>query len=228
MKTDRKLGNLVISGIGSSGGGAFQSAKIEGVGRVDGHVHCEQFTSNGRLDVKGGIVAERADIRGITTIDGNFQVKRAKVDGKTKLGGAASGESMEITGSLTVKGHCEMEIFTAVGRVHAELLSADRIHITLHGLSEIAEVGGEQIVVRKEEGIDFARWLQKLPLPLGNRLHAKVIEGDFLDLEWTTADIVRGASVRIGPGCEIGLVEYTDALEQDQRSRVEKAARVTR
>ncbi|MGG1514451.1 polymer-forming cytoskeletal protein [Paenibacillus oryzisoli] len=228
MKTERKLRNLVISGIGSSGGGDFQTAKIDGVGRVEGDIRCEHFVLNGRLDVHGSLTAERADLKGTATVDGSVQVKRVELAGRFKIGGSASGESMEVDGSLLLQGNCEAETFTAAGRVTAELLSADRIHLTLHGPSVITELGGEQIVVRKQAGIDFAKWLQKLPLPVGNRLTAKVIEGDDINLECTTADIVRGATVRIGPGCEIGLVEYTAKLEQDPRAKVNRAEQITR
>ena len=38
----------------------------------------------------------------------------------------------------------------------------------------------------------------------------------------TTCDTVRGKNVVIGPGCEIGLVEYSDELTVDPDSRVQR------
>ena len=39
------------------------------------------------------------------------------------------------------------------------------------------------------------------------------IEGDDVDLEYTEADVVRGRRVRIGEGCSIGRVEYSESLD---------------
>lgn len=43
-------------------------------------------------------------------------------------------------------------------------------------------------------------------------LIAKMIEGDVLDLEYTNAEVVSGGVVKIGPGCNIGRVEYLSEL----------------
>lgn len=43
-------------------------------------------------------------------------------------------------------------------------------------------------------------------------LRAKLIEGDTLDLEYASADVVRGGTVIIGEGCSIGRVEYRSGL----------------
>ena len=99
--------------------------------------------------------------------------------------------------------------------------------VTLHGHCKIAEIGGERIQIRKQPGIDLARWLKILPLAIGNHLTAQTIEGDHIYLEHTTADeIVRGANITIGPGCEIGLIEYTVKLEQDKRSKVKRSEKL--
>jgi hypothetical protein len=49
-----------------------------------------------------------------------------------------------------------------------------------------------------------------------------VIEGDDIYLENTVAEIVRGNSVEIGPGCTIGLVEYANKFSKDKDSTVKK------
>jgi hypothetical protein len=51
-------------------------------------------------------------------------------------------------------------------------------------------------------------------------LTAETIEGDTVDLEATEAQVVRGKVVRIGPGCRIGWVEYTDSLEVHPEAEV--------
>ncbi|MNG32826.1 hypothetical protein D3C84_1189280 [compost metagenome] len=59
-----------------------------------------------------------------------------------------------------------------------------------------------------------------MPKAIGNHLTSQTIEGDHIYLEYTTAEVVRGAHIKIGPGCEIGRIEYTEKLEQDKRSKV--------
>ena len=44
-------------------------------------------------------------------------------------------------------------------------------------------------------------------------LRATLIEGDEIHLEDTSADVVRGKRVEIGPGCHIETVEYSEQLD---------------
>jgi hypothetical protein len=53
-------------------------------------------------------------------------------------------------------------------------------------------------------------------------LYADQIEGDKVELEHTEAGVVRGNHVKIGPGCEIGRVEYRDKLEVHKGSTVKE------
>ena len=49
---------------------------------------------------------------------------------------------------------------------------------------------------------------------------ADSIEGDHLDLAYTTAKVVRGNHVRIGPGCKIDRVEYRQALTRSKDAQI--------
>jgi cytoskeletal protein CcmA (bactofilin family) len=219
MHADTKR-NLMISGIGSSNGGSFYKVKIDGIGRLEGDIICSDFSLNGRAEVNGSITTETAEMNGTLTIQGNLKAKRTRIHGRVKIEGKYAGESLEINGATTITGNCEAEKFNANGRLQVGTLNADTIIVTLHGHCKIAEIGGERIQIRKQPGIDLARWLKILPKAIGNHLTAQTIEGDHIYLEYTTAEVVRGANITIGPGCEIGLIEYTAKLEQDKRSKV--------
>ncbi|OCT10802.1 hypothetical protein A8709_22825 [Paenibacillus pectinilyticus] len=218
--------NLSISGIGSCNGGNFQVAKIEGLGRIDGDVTCTDFNVNGRAEVNGNISTETTEMKGTLTIQGDLKSKRARIYGRAKIEGHFAGENLEINGYTSITGNCEAEKFTANGRLQVGTLNADTILITLHGYCKIGEIGGERIQIRKQAGIDLARWLKILPLAIGNQLTAQTIEGDHIYLEYTTADVVRGQQITIGPGCEIGRIEYTSKLVQDKRSKVKHSEKV--
>lgn len=217
---------LMISGMGSSNGGCFQTVKIDGIGRIDGDVACDDFIVSGRAEVQGSIAAEKMEMKGTLSTQGNVKAKLSRLDGRAKIEGNYAGETLAINGSVTITGSCETEKFSANGRLQVGTLNADAVNITLHGYCKIGEIGGERIQVRRQRGIDLARWLKLLPLPIGNHLTVQTIEGDHIYLEYTTAEVVRGANIVIGPGCEIDLIEYTNKLEQDKRSKVKQSEKM--
>jgi hypothetical protein len=53
-----------------------------------------------------------------------------------------------------------------------------------------------------------------------------MIEGDFIDLEYTTADIIRGNIVIIGPGCNVGRIEYRDQITVHPEAKVGKVEKI--
>ncbi|BBH23028.1 hypothetical protein Back11_43730 [Paenibacillus baekrokdamisoli] len=218
--------NLIISGLGSSNGGTVRLAKIEGIGRVDGDIICNDFILNGKADVHGSIKASTTDIKGTAAVKGNLHSDRLHIHGKVTIEGDLIGENIQLNGMVSVKGKCETEKFNMCGRLQMGVLNAGNIQITLQGNSNIAEIGGEHIQIRKQPGIDFAKWLKVLSIPLGNKLTAKIIEGDNVCVEYTTAEVVRGTNVTIGSGCEIGLVEYKAKFLQEKGSKVNRLEQI--
>jgi cytoskeletal protein CcmA (bactofilin family) len=218
--------NLLISGIGSSNGGTVRSAKIDGIGKVNGDISCSNFTVNGKAEIHGSIKAETAEVNGTALVEGSLRADRIRIHGKISVDGDLIGDNIQINGTSTVKGNCETEKFEASGKFQMGTLNAGKIHITLHGSSQIAEIGGEHIQIRKQPGIDFAKWLKVLPIRFGNKLTAQTIEGDYVYVEFTTAEVIRGKSITIGPGCNIGLVEYTTKFDQDKGSAVKSVERI--
>ncbi|SFM23031.1 protein CcmA, bactofilin family [Paenibacillus sp. 1_12] len=221
MDTQSKR-NLTLSGIGSSNGGTVRVAKIDGIGKVNGDINCSDFIVNGKANVLGGVQASTAEINGTAVVEGDLHAERIRIQGKLIVQGNLVGDHIQLNGMASVKDGCESEIFNANGRLQIGALNAGNIQITLHGHSQIAEIGGEQIKIRKQPGIDYAKWLKLIPIPVGSKLTAQTIEGDTIYVEYTTAEAVRGTDVVIGPGCEIGLVEYKGKFEQDKGSKVER------
>jgi cytoskeletal protein CcmA (bactofilin family) len=219
MRADQKR-NLLISGMGSSNGGSFQAVKIDGIGRIVGDVDCKDFNVTGRSEVQGNIDADKVEMKGSLSIQGNVKASMSRFDGGGKIEGNYVGETLVINGAMTISGSCETEKFSANGRLQVGTLSADDVSVTLHGHSKIGEIGGERIQVRRQRGIDLSRWLKILPMTIGNYMTVHTIEGDHIYLEYTSAEVVRGANIVIGPGCQIERIEYTNKLEQDKRSKV--------
>jgi hypothetical protein len=45
-------------------------------------------------------------------------------------------------------------------------------------------------------------------------------------LEWSEAKVVRGQAVEIGPGCNIGLVEYSESVRIDPQAKVQEVRQI--
>ncbi|MNI77758.1 hypothetical protein D3C73_1340730 [compost metagenome] len=82
------------------------------------------------------------------------------------------------------------------------------------------EIGVESLAVRRMGPGVWSKLASGIIPKLRAELQASVIEGDFLDLEYTTAEVVRGNTVIVGEGCSIGRVEYRNRLTVHPGARV--------
>lgn len=109
------------------------------------------------------------------------------------MSGGVEAESVHLTGSAVIQG----------------LLNAETVEISASRGIRIGSIGGSSIRIYKPTQVSL------LGLFHGSVSCAQVgdIEGDDVDLEYTQADVVRGRRVRIGEGCSIGRVEYSESLD---------------
>ena len=234
-----KNGNLIINGSGSYPGGHYDKISIRGEGTIVNEVECSVFnvygTSEavenvktgsvkilGEAEVKGSIEAEETLVMGTMVVGSRAQLKKIKILGLLEVGDRLSGEQATIKGSIAVNGDVEYETFDSSGGFEIKgLLTADTIKVGLRfGQSSAEEIGGGKITVKKKKNS---------LLPFGKEmgsLTAKVIEGDDIYLENTTADVVRGNKVKIGPGCQIGLVEYRLGFSQDSQATIKTKTQI--
>ncbi|WP_160724910.1 cytoplasmic protein [Bacillus sp. USDA818B3_A] len=231
--------NLIINGSGSYPGGIYDKVSIRGEGAIITDVECLAFhvygTSEasenmktgsvkimGEANVKGDMAAGETLIMGTMMVGRNAHLKKMKVFGLLEVGEKLSGDQATIKGSISVKGDVEYETFDSSGGFEIKgLLTAEKIKIALRfGESTAEEIGGSKIIVKRKKSS---------LLPFGREegtLTAKVIEGDDIYLENTTAEVVRGHTVKIGPGCQIGLVEYTTEMKIDSSSAIKTKTKV--
>lgn len=227
-------GDLVINGFGASNGGQFHLVKINGRGTVNSDVECSEFECNGSGTVIGNMKADKAKVNGNArfkgtiesqqlTIDGttkieqNVYVENIKVSGNAVVGGKVKSEEIRIKGLLKVGGDCEVEIFKADSQFTiGGLLNAEQVDIKIYGECKVKEIGGQTIIV-KQKGSLIGQLLKPL---FQTQLETEIIEGDKIDLENTTAKVVRGNRITIGPNCKIDLVEYTGEAFIDKKAFV--------
>lgn len=226
--------NITVSGAGRIEGGTYGTVKIAGSARVMGDLSAQEFKAAGSAKVEGDLKAQKFKTAGSFKCEGDLEVEEGgaagscKVTGRIKakelkLGGAVrakgiTGGYLRAGGSLSVEENVEVETFRLTGAFEiGGLLSADRVEVELEGRSRAREIGGEKILVRVSREIFGGILSNALAFLFGQgtpkELVVETVEGDEVELEATQAKLVRGGKVKIGPGCRIERVEYSESLE---------------
>ncbi|WP_127587877.1 hypothetical protein [Paenibacillus koleovorans] len=207
-------GELIINGIGSAAGGRYVRVDVNGVGTLIGDVSAESVKTNGTLKARGSIMAGRLDGEGTMRLQGSLQANEAKINGMVRVQESVSGQRLEMYGMLTVAQNCEVDDCVVKGALTVGgLLNIGLLELDMLARCTVREIGGETIRVRKSSGKWDPLWRWLVPA-YSTELHAKVIEGDEIELVYTKADVVRGKLVTIGKGCSIGRVEYSGELKK--------------
>jgi cytoskeletal protein CcmA (bactofilin family) len=102
-----------------------------------------------------------------------------------------------------VKGSVATEEFRSSGSVRIDGgLKAEEVDIDLGGTSKIPTIEAEEVRVKATGGFFRVR----------GELTAERIEGSEIELEATTAALVKGDEVHIGPHCRIDVVEAKELI----------------
>jgi cytoskeletal protein CcmA (bactofilin family) len=237
--------SVSISGSGRISGGEYEQVRISGSGRVEGDVAAHEIRVSGAGRFQGTVKAKEITVSGsgkftgrveadvlVTSgscgIEGDAEVKELRSSGAQRIGGSFRGHYVRASGVLHVARDLEADVFTSSGKFEiGGLLSADRVEVKLVGDSRVREIGGENIDIRASSGFSFGFSLTR-GLRFGSgigTLTVGEIEGDQIHVEATTAEVVRGKTVHIGPGCRIGRVEYTDSLDVHPEAEVKERSK---
>lgn len=241
METQKRY-DLIISGVGNSAGGVYANVSINGQGKINGDVDCNDFTISGIGNVDGNVKMETGKISGKGRIQGDLKANELRVSGFSQINGSVDAntmksegvvnihsnlttETLENKGVLSVTGDSNSETFISKGSFSVGgLLNAGTIEISLYAPCKAKEIGGEQIKVKMEHSFHFRRFIKSIfpSLDINPGLTVDTIEGDEIYLEYTRAKVVRGNNVTIGEGCEIERVEYKGRFDQSEKSIVKE------
>lgn len=221
--------DIKITGTGSSGGGTVRNVKVVGEGvihsdvesqyfkctgtaAVNGHLRSNQIKLTGSLHVRGDVYGDTIKTSGQMDVDGKLEVRQVKLNGDTVVKRSIHSEYFKAFGSVHLHGDCSAEQLRIKGAIQTEgMLNAEHIDIGLYGLCKVGEIGGHKIEIKRTLLSSlFNRFSHKRQ----RDMIADTIEGDVLHLEHTEAKVVRGRKVYIGPGCRIGLVEYSESCKK--------------
>jgi len=210
--------DLRINGIGSSAGGKFDFVQINGKGDITGDLECRELMINGLAHLDGNVKADTIRVSGKSDFRGSVSGNRMIIDGMSDIRGSVKVEKVENRGMLRIAKDCGSEVFSSQGGFTVGgLLNAGKIDISVYAQCKAREIGGEDIEVRVGGGMNIRKFISSLfpGLPLNPVLVTDSIEGDNVYLENTTAKVVRGQNIKVGPGCQIGIVEYAESYFKD-------------
>jgi cytoskeletal protein CcmA (bactofilin family) len=201
-----------------------ETIKVSGSADIEGNVTAEEITVSGNSEIDGNLDCEVIKVNGSASIKGNVKGKEILINGTSNIEGNVSSEEVEVRGQAKIKGDCEAEVFISRGNFKINgLLNAGNIDLELLRHCEAKEIGGENIIVRKNiENAGVKKLIKFLVSQSNDYLTADVIEGDKIYLEYTQAKVVRGNTIEIGPGCSIESIEYKETLEIDENAKVGK------
>ncbi|ASW43190.1 polymer-forming cytoskeletal protein [Clostridium isatidis] len=226
---------LNINGIGDIVAGEYANIEISGIANMQGDIRADSIEVDGKVKAFGNVKADEIEINGHVTSEGKIEANFLDISGYFKGIDNASGEKLKVNGRIKsknisfkdislvgemfVENNCEAEDFYAEGKINIKgLLSADNIEIILQRRSNITEIGGEKLSVRKEDKGIFSN------LFFNSRyiLIVEEIEADEIYLEYTKCKVVRGNNINIGEGCNIEKIEYKNKLEINEKSIVKE------
>ncbi len=233
-------GNEYYEYVGISGSGVIngdllcRELKISGSGKINGNITCdEEISISGSGKVMGEVRAARIYTAGSSGFEKNIKCDEFKIAGSSKIAGDIDCKKIKISGSASISNisaEVEADIRGAVNI--SGLLNAESVSVSLYNDCNINEIGCTNLKVSRNQTNDVNVKIFNFTLFSVNKdkgrgkLHSKIIEGDNIYLECTEAETVRGATVEIGPGCNIGRVEYTESLIVDDGSQVTEKIKI--
>ncbi|WP_332633942.1 hypothetical protein [Halalkalibacter flavus] len=207
--TMKKNKNLKVIGEGTYPGGDYEKIKVTGQGEISEDVSSQETKIIGECRIKGMASMDQVHVIGKLSIDEETKSNRIKVIGELTARKSMKADTLDMRGFLNGEGNVELEKMNLKGGFNITgLLNVGDLLVNLQvAPSKVGEIGGEKIVIKSRSFLKRSYTLE-----------AEVIEGDNIYLEYTTAKIVRGNDIEIGPNCHIEKVEYRSTFTSKEKN----------
>lgn len=171
----------------------------------------------GHLNVSKNVTTTNLKVSGDCRIAGNCEAGQVNNLGSLRVQHIKA-DKVVSSGYLSVAQEAVAETFYAEGAVKIKRLTADRdIEIRLGNRSTIEIMrSGSNIIVKPS-----SKLINTVMQPF-RKLTCESIEGQNITLYRTTAKLVCGEEVVVGPGCSIGEIRYSKSLTVHPKSQVGK------
>ncbi len=226
--------DMNIAGSGNIAPGEYDNIKASGSCKIKGPIRCksmvcagsircygeidasEKISISGSSRIEGDLKSGKLSISGSTGIDGNCIVREdIKISGSSRCGGNIKANKLYLAGSSQAA-NIEAEEVHIDGKVICPgLINAEKIEINIHAAnSEIGSIGGSIIEITRKKHIgNIGFFFFKKKEARGYLTVNDSIEGDEISLAYVKANNVVGRIVKIGPGCSIKQVRYSESIE---------------
>jgi len=184
-----------IEGIATISGGVYDDLKIDGVCTAKGDIEAKKLNIDGTATCEGSVTCEELDCDGVITIRGNVKAGKIDIDGVATIGGnKMEADRIECDGVITIDGEISADVIFADGFINAK------------------EIVGDSITINSK----FKSVLFRLFAPKKIKVSSiELIEATTVVLRHTTAKLVSGQDIMIGPGCNIARVDCSGMLKID-------------
>ncbi len=229
-----KRKDMTLGGIFVIDGGTYGLVSLNGICRIKNDLDATGFTAGGAWAIGGSLKSGEARIKGTGAVAKDAALTSLNIDGALNVHGtlsvkeevfakgtlsatgAVKASHIDIEGTLKASSDVETESIDLRGELNiGGMLNADSIRLLFAGSNTAHEIGGSVIRIEPLPTSSFKNVFQSSPA-----FHCESIEADDIDISGTTAKVVRGARVHIGPNCNIELVEYSEELQIDPSSHV--------
>lgn len=242
-----KFESLTISGSGTVEGDVeAKNVEISGAGKIEGDLKAGNVEASGSLSVEGSLEADAFVSAGSSSVAGSVKADRIEWRGASEVGRDVEAKKFRSSGALGIEGSLEAD------EIEVELNGDSHVHAIQGKAVRVkagkASAGGGRVVVTTQgrgttvvtggtisgnasgyaEGGRVGSFSASSAVSSSGggggkfKLEAKTIEGDAVELENTVADLVKGKTVKIGKGCKIGAVEYSQSIAVDDKASVQK------
>ncbi len=240
--------DMKISGSGTVPAGEYDIIKISGSGSIEGNIKCTELhvsgsasadstvECSGEIHVSGAcnfdgdIVTRSLHLSGGFNCDGSITVTdKAHISGGINVDGSLKCGVLEAHGGLNVDEDIEAENASIHGSVSCGgLLNAETLEINTKDGCVIGSIGGSRITIRYTKRKFFKNFVT---IHVGNKRVNGIevqqsVEGDEIDIEHVTCPRVSGRTVKIGEGCEIDLLQYSENYEIHEKAKVGKIEKI--
>lgn len=242
---------MKIAGSGTLSAGEYnEEISVCGSGKINGNISCPDFKCSGAVKALGDVICDgEVKVSGTMRSEGSLKARELKVSGScssvgsifakngvTVSGNLKVGENMKcseltVGGGLNTGGDIESEIIKIEGNIHCGgLMNAEKIEIRLeHSDNRIASIGGSEISVYpgKTSFVNKVPFLSKIVgCMIGNLEVAESIEGDIISISSVKCPSVIGRVIKVGAGCEIDVVKYSEEVAVDPEAKVGKCEKI--
>ena len=240
--------DMKISGSGSIPAGQYDAIKISGSGTMEGNVKCTALHVSGSANASGpvecsseihisgacdfdkDILTNTLHVSGAINCDGSIHATdNVHLSGGVNVDGDLKCGTLDAHGGLNVDGDIEAETASVHGNLACGgLFNAESIEIDTRDGCLIGSIGGSKILIKYRK----RKFFKNLITISFNEKQVRgvevqqCIEGDEIDIENVTCPRVSGRCVKVGEGCKIELLQYSETYEIHEKATVGRIEKI--